>query len=269
MFHSRTTKHDGINYEELESKYNIHKYYPKYFHNDEAATPDIKQQIYDKPIYAKANEHLKDWVNPGVMKVYETELDYESGKMRIRKQLSDPVDKLRQARRDRKEERREDRRERREERKEDRQEKREERREDKQERREEKKESRDKKEDKHERKMEKRREKQENKQRMKYRQQLIDSKTKPVEIRFNNPFGNQASLEMYKNTFHGQSPERKNSVTSKLISLISNNSDELGLTKTNSFDQSKSSMTTGRKKSLFKKRYSENLGMYIMSQVAV
>jgi hypothetical protein len=48
-----------INYEMLESKYNIHKYYPKYIHNSAISTPVLRDLIVDKPIYKDANKHVK------------------------------------------------------------------------------------------------------------------------------------------------------------------------------------------------------------------
>ncbi|CAK7893656.1 hypothetical protein CAAN1_01S13652 [[Candida] anglica] len=48
-----------IDYEELEEKFQIHKYYPKYFHNYDYSTPVIKDLIANKPIYSKANDHVK------------------------------------------------------------------------------------------------------------------------------------------------------------------------------------------------------------------
>lgn len=50
---------DHLNYEELERKFCVHKYYPQYIHNVEAPTPMIKDLISDKPIYAQANRHVK------------------------------------------------------------------------------------------------------------------------------------------------------------------------------------------------------------------
>lgn len=46
-----------LDYDELEEKFQVHKYYPKFIHN-ELPTPDLKEMIADKPIYAKANDHL-------------------------------------------------------------------------------------------------------------------------------------------------------------------------------------------------------------------
>lgn len=40
-----------LNYEELEEKYDIHKYYPQYIHNGEVSTPQLRAMIKDKPIY--------------------------------------------------------------------------------------------------------------------------------------------------------------------------------------------------------------------------
>ena len=50
---------DHLNYEELERKFCVYKYYPQYIHNVEAPTPMIKDLISDKPIYAQANRHVK------------------------------------------------------------------------------------------------------------------------------------------------------------------------------------------------------------------
>lgn len=50
---------DHLDYEELEEKYCVHKYYPQYIHNVDASTPMIKELIGNKPIYAQANRHVK------------------------------------------------------------------------------------------------------------------------------------------------------------------------------------------------------------------
>lgn len=50
---------DHLNYEELERKFCVYKYYPQYIHNVDAPTPMIKDMISDKPIYAQANRHVK------------------------------------------------------------------------------------------------------------------------------------------------------------------------------------------------------------------
>ncbi|CAR66305.1 DEHA2F08800p [Debaryomyces hansenii CBS767] len=47
----------NIDYDELEKKFHVRKYYPQFIHN-ELATPNLKEMIADKPIYAKANDHL-------------------------------------------------------------------------------------------------------------------------------------------------------------------------------------------------------------------
>lgn len=47
----------NIDYDELERKFHVHKYYPQFIHN-ELSTPNLKEMIADKPIYAKANDHL-------------------------------------------------------------------------------------------------------------------------------------------------------------------------------------------------------------------
>jgi len=48
-----------INYDMLESRYNIHKYYPQYIHNSTISTPVLRDLIVDKPIYKDANKHVK------------------------------------------------------------------------------------------------------------------------------------------------------------------------------------------------------------------
>ncbi|CUM45418.1 uncharacterized protein AC631_02583 [Debaryomyces fabryi] len=47
----------NIDYDELERKFHVYKYYPQFIHN-ELSTPNLKEMIADKPIYAKANDHL-------------------------------------------------------------------------------------------------------------------------------------------------------------------------------------------------------------------
>lgn len=47
----------NLDYDFLEEKYNIHKYYPRFFHND-SLSPELRELIADKPIYAKANQHV-------------------------------------------------------------------------------------------------------------------------------------------------------------------------------------------------------------------
>ncbi|CAI5756434.1 unnamed protein product [Candida verbasci] len=49
----------NLNYEELESKFQIYKYYPLYIHNYDISTPVLKDLICDKPIYNDANKHVK------------------------------------------------------------------------------------------------------------------------------------------------------------------------------------------------------------------
>ncbi|ABN66559.2 Phosphatidylinositol-4-phosphate 5-kinase and related FYVE finger-containing proteins [Scheffersomyces stipitis CBS 6054] len=49
----------SINYDSLEKKYDIHKYYPSYIHNCGISTPVLRDLIIDKPIYADANKHVK------------------------------------------------------------------------------------------------------------------------------------------------------------------------------------------------------------------
>ncbi|ODV79795.1 uncharacterized protein CANTADRAFT_5503 [Suhomyces tanzawaensis NRRL Y-17324] len=48
-----------LDYPALEANYNIHKYVPSYIHNGGIATPIIRDLIVDKPIYAAANSHVK------------------------------------------------------------------------------------------------------------------------------------------------------------------------------------------------------------------
>lgn len=253
-----------INYEELEARFNIHKYYPKYFHNEGISTPDIKGMIYDKPIYAKANEHVEDWVNPGVMKIYETELDLDSGKLKIRKERKEQKKQRQKEREDRREdikERREERREERQERREDRKESRDERKEARKEQRQERKQTSE--ETTRTSKRDRKREKLNNKKLLENRRRLIESKERPM-ISFNNPWDKKDSLMIYENQVSSRFDDesRKNSITSKLISLVSNNSDDYKILKIDSFDQTKSALTSKRKKSLFKKRYSDQIGTY-------
>lgn len=252
-----------INYEELEKKFQIHKYYPKYFHNEEVSTPVIKELIHDKPIYSKANAHVKDFKNPGVLKIYETELDLTSGKLKIKKESMDADgggysqnEDVRRSRGELKEDRRALREEKREERKQERHERIEERRV----------QRRGSIADslarldldtRMERKKERKRTKKELQRQLRERQKLIASKEKPF-IQFKSPFDKESFL-IYNNQYED---DRRSSITSKLRSIISNNSDDLSLSKISSFDQTKSVMTSGRKKKLFRKRLSEQLGMY-------
>ncbi|CAH6721506.1 hypothetical protein CLIB1444_06S03752 [[Candida] jaroonii] len=257
----------NINYDLLAKKYQMYKYYPKYFHNEELKTPDIKEMIIDKPIYSSANEHLDDYVNPGVMKIYETELDLDSGKLTITKERKEK-------RKEKREEKIAERAERREEREEKRKEKREERKE--------RRESRSEKGNKDERKLERKRERQENKCKLVERRKLIESKEKPGVV-FKNPFGNEP-LHKLSTTYSNEtnitnftnytqismgSNERKNSITSRLVNLLSNTSDDYDLERTNSFDQTKSNMTKGRKRLFSKKRYSDQIGTYLLTKLAV
>lgn len=48
-----------IDFERLERDYNMAKYYPKNFHNDSITTPILKELLLDKPIYKDANKHVK------------------------------------------------------------------------------------------------------------------------------------------------------------------------------------------------------------------
>lgn len=76
-----------LDYEDLERRFQIHKYYPRFIHNYDYSTPQIRLMIGDKPVYSKANEHLKSFKNPGTRKTYITEIDVETGEVRIREKL--------------------------------------------------------------------------------------------------------------------------------------------------------------------------------------
>lgn len=69
----------AFDYEDLETKFDIHKYYPKYFHNYNYSTPVIKDMIADKPIYAEANKHNKAWRNPGARQTVSRTIDLDTG----------------------------------------------------------------------------------------------------------------------------------------------------------------------------------------------
>ena len=56
---SPTVNIKNIDYEFLEEKFQMHKYYPQYIHNQEISTPVLRDLIVDKPIYADANKHVK------------------------------------------------------------------------------------------------------------------------------------------------------------------------------------------------------------------
>ncbi|CAK9440264.1 uncharacterized protein LODBEIA_P43640 [Lodderomyces beijingensis] len=49
----------NIDYDLLESKYQIFKYCPQYIHNYDISTPVLRDLIVDKPIYNDANKHVK------------------------------------------------------------------------------------------------------------------------------------------------------------------------------------------------------------------
>lgn len=82
-----------LDYEELEKRFDIHKYYPKYIHNYDYSTPQIRQMLRDKPIYAKANEHLKNFQNPGSRKTFVTEIDVVTGKIQVREKKTKEQEK--------------------------------------------------------------------------------------------------------------------------------------------------------------------------------
>lgn len=118
----------GIDYEELERRFQIHKYYPTFLHNYDFSTPQIRLMICDKPIYAKALAHIRNFRNPGTKKTFITEIDVETGEVTVHEKVEEK-DKKRKEKREERKEKREERKEKREERKEKREEKREERRE--------------------------------------------------------------------------------------------------------------------------------------------
>lgn len=45
----------NLDYDELEKKFQIYKYYPSFIHNNDCSTPRLKAMICSKPIYAKAS----------------------------------------------------------------------------------------------------------------------------------------------------------------------------------------------------------------------
>lgn len=75
---------NALDYDDLERRFQIHKYYPKFIHNYDVSTPTIRSMICDKPIYLKANSHVKNWKNPGTRKTYITELDLDTGEAAIK-----------------------------------------------------------------------------------------------------------------------------------------------------------------------------------------
>lgn len=78
----------ALDYDELERRFDIHKYYPKFIHNYDYLTPQIRELICDKPIYAKANEHVRGFKNAGVRKTFVTEIDVETGQIQVREKKS-------------------------------------------------------------------------------------------------------------------------------------------------------------------------------------
>lgn len=111
-----------LDYDELERKFGCFKYYPKFLNNYDYLTPEIREMIGDKPVYLKANKHLKGFKNPGTKKTFVTEIDVETGEMTVKEQVDK---KDRKARKEERRAKREDRKERREDRKEDRKERKE------------------------------------------------------------------------------------------------------------------------------------------------
>lgn len=63
-------------YEQLERVFQIHKYYPKFFHNDGISTPELRDLIVDKPIYKDANRQARAMRNNrNTNKMIQTVLD--------------------------------------------------------------------------------------------------------------------------------------------------------------------------------------------------
>lgn len=54
-----------IDYEELQEKYDVQKYYPRFHHNYDYSTPQIKAMIGDKPVYAEASKLRSQPEDPG------------------------------------------------------------------------------------------------------------------------------------------------------------------------------------------------------------
>lgn len=79
----------ALDYEDLERRFQIHKYYPSFIHNYDVSTPTIKSLICDKPIYLKANKHIKNWKNPGTRKTFITEVDLDTGEAAITEKKDD------------------------------------------------------------------------------------------------------------------------------------------------------------------------------------
>lgn len=222
-----------IDYDLMAEKYQMFKYYPKYFHN-EIETPNIKEKLRDKLIYSKANEHIEGYVNPGVMKIYETELNLQSGQLRITKEIDDKETQMKSKLTPKE-------------------------------------------------KLEKRREKYLKYKKLADRKALIESKSriKPNSnhtMEFNNPFqtdekvygltyslGHKKSTDTLNDNMENislNSDPRRHSMASRLISFILNSSDEYKLERTSTFDQTKSSLTSGRKKLFRAKRHSDQISMY-------
>ncbi|PIS48198.1 hypothetical protein CJI97_005631, partial [Candidozyma auris] len=76
-----------LDYEELERKFGCHKYYPKFLNNYDYSTPEIKEMIGNKPVYSKANKHLKNFKNPGTKKTFVTEIDVETGELTVKEKI--------------------------------------------------------------------------------------------------------------------------------------------------------------------------------------
>ncbi|KAM3125274.1 hypothetical protein CJJ07_002609 [Candidozyma auris] len=118
-----------LDYEELERKFGCDKYYPKFLNNYDYSTPEIKEMIGNKPVYSKANKHLKNFKNPGTKKTFVTEIDVETGELTVKEKIEKEDKKDRKQRKEERKARREGRKEDRKERKELRREQRDERKE--------------------------------------------------------------------------------------------------------------------------------------------
>lgn len=77
-----------LDYDQLEKQFEIHKYYPKFIHNYDYSTPQIRAMLRDKPIYAKANKHVQNFKNPSTGKTFVTQFDVETGNIAVHEKTS-------------------------------------------------------------------------------------------------------------------------------------------------------------------------------------
>lgn len=82
-----------LDYDDLERRFHIYKYVPRFIHNYDYSTPQIRQMIGDKPVYAKANQHVKNFKNPGTRKTYITEIDLDTGDVNVREKVDKKEEK--------------------------------------------------------------------------------------------------------------------------------------------------------------------------------